>query len=101
VSSAGGWSQYASLCRVSISVVRSAVLKARGCMLVALCTRARQLALDKRCAMNPERFVRGRPTVPMPPTSVALNRVEPAADGEVGVDERVNFPTLAAAGFVK
>lgn len=59
-----------------------------------------QLALDERYAMNPKRFVRGRLTVPMAPTSVAINRIEPAADGKV-VDDRVNFPTLDAAGFEK
>jgi len=60
----------------------------------------KQRALDERYAQNPERFVRGRPAVTMPPTSVAINPVVPGDDGTV-VDDRVNFPTLAAAGYVK
>ena len=60
----------------------------------------KQRALDEADASNPERCVRGRPSVPMPPTSVALNPIMPTAEGEA-VDDRVNFPTLAAAGFVK
>ena len=56
--------------------------------------------LDDRYALNPERFVRGRPTVPMPPKSVAIN---PVTDADVNAENNdgVNFPTLSAAGYVK
>ncbi|XOV86898.1 MAG: IS3 family transposase [Pseudomonadota bacterium] len=60
----------------------------------------KQRALDARYARNPERFVHGRPVVPMPPTSVAINPVVPGGDGTI-IDDRVNFPTLTAAGYVK
>jgi len=60
----------------------------------------KQRALDARYAMNPERFVHGRPMVPMPPTSVAINPVGTDNDGTI-IDDRVNFPTLTAAGYVK
>ena len=60
----------------------------------------KQRALDDRYQRNPERFVRGRPLVPMPPRTVAINPVVPTEEGTV-VDARVNFPTLTAAGYVK
>jgi len=60
----------------------------------------KQLALDARYALNPERFVHGRPTVAMPPASVAINPILPNEEGII-VDDRVNFPTLAAAGYKK
>ena len=44
--------------------------------------------------------MRGRPTVPMPPETVAINPVVLNDDGDVDGD-RVNFPTLSAAGYVK
>ena len=59
----------------------------------------KQRALDTIYAQYPERFVKGRPRVPMLPTSVAINRATPDDDGVI--NERVNFPTLAAAGFEK
>lgn len=62
--------------------------------------RDKQRALDTRYAQNPERFVKGRPCVPFPPTAVAINPVGPGVDGAI-VDDRVNFPTLTAAGYVK
>lgn len=64
------------------------------------------IANDKQQALNafyykhPERFSKGRPMVPMPPKSVAINPIKPSDDGEF-VDDRVNFPTLTAAGYVK
>lgn len=62
--------------------------------------RQKQQALDARYARHPERFVRGRPTVAMPPETVAINPViEPGED--VMMNARVNFPTLTAAGYVK
>jgi len=36
----------------------------------------------------------------MPPLSVAINPIVQNEDGIV-IDERVNFPTLAAAGYAK
>jgi putative transposase len=58
----------------------------------------KQQALDASYERNPERFVRGRPKVAMPPESVSINPVVP---GETGMDDddRVNFPTLTAAGY--
>ena len=60
----------------------------------------KQRALDERYALNPERFVHGPPKVAMPPPVVAINPVPADEDGSV-VDDRVNFPTLAAAGYTK
>ena len=57
-------------------------------------------ALDERHARNPERFVRCRPVVAMSPLSVATNPIVQNEDGIV-IDERVSFPTLAAAGYAK
>ena len=60
----------------------------------------KQQALDDRCVLNAERFVKGRPMVAMPPLSVAINPIVQSDDGSV-IDDRVNFPTLIAAGYVK
>jgi putative transposase len=60
----------------------------------------KQKAMDERYALNPERFVMGRPMVAMPPLSVAINPIVQNEEGSV-VDDRVNFPTLSAAGYVK
>ena len=60
----------------------------------------KQKALDERYALNPERFVKGRPMVAMPPRSVAINPIEPNEDGSV-INSRGNFPTLRAAGYTK
>ena len=60
----------------------------------------KQRALDERYRQNPERFVRGRPRASLPPATVAINPVEPSTDGTMDAD-RVNFPTLTAAGYVK
>jgi putative transposase len=46
------------------------------------------------------RFVRGRPTVAMPPETVAINPVKESGEDAM-IDARVNFPTLPAAGYVK
>ncbi len=56
--------------------------------------------LDERYERNPERFVRGRPIVPTPPETVAINPIVEPGDDTM-VDDRVNFPTLSAAGYVK
>jgi putative transposase len=57
----------------------------------------KQQALDARYAQNPERFVKGRPKVKLPPEWVAIN---PLLDdkGEL-IADHVNFPTLTAAGY--
>jgi putative transposase len=60
----------------------------------------KQLALDARYALNPERFVQGRPTITMPPASVAINPILPNEEGII-VDDRVNFPALTTAGYQK
>ena len=60
----------------------------------------KQRALDERYRQNPERFVRGRPRASLPPATVAINPVESSNDGTMRCD-RVNFPTLTAAGYVK
>lgn len=59
----------------------------------------KQQVLDKRYKQNPERFVKGRPLVKLPPDYVAINpiRVEP---GQEAMADQVNFPTLTAAGYV-
>ena len=58
----------------------------------------KQAALDARYAQNPERFVRGRPIVKMPPNEVAINPIS-AEDIADGVVDEVNYPTLHAAGY--
>ncbi len=61
--------------------------------------KVKQAALDNRFMKNPERFVGGRPTVKMPPEFVAINPISIEKDG-VSMSDRVNFPTLSAAGYV-
>jgi putative transposase len=60
----------------------------------------KQRVLDVVYEQTPERFVGGRPVVPMPPAMVAINPIRPNDDGSADSD-RVNFPTLTAAGYVK
>ena len=60
----------------------------------------KQQVLDERYALNPERFVQGRPRIPMPAKSVAINAATDAAEATEDSD-RVNFPTLTAAGYAK
>ncbi len=62
--------------------------------------KVKQRALDSRFESNPERFVQGRPMIPLPPKSVAINPVEEMGAESVQ-DDCVNFPTLSAAGYVK
>ncbi len=60
----------------------------------------KQNTLDERYALNPERFVKGRPIVAAPPLSVAINPIVPNEDSSI-IDARVNLPTLRAAGYTK
>jgi putative transposase len=57
----------------------------------------KQRALDAQYALHPKRFVHGRPLVPMPPSSVAINPIMDNVDGGETTGA-VNFPTLSAAG---
>jgi len=59
----------------------------------------KQLALDARYQLNPERFVKGSPTVRLPPEFVAINPLIDEVSGDLLTDH-VNFPTLTAAGYV-
>jgi len=59
----------------------------------------KQAALDERYQTNPERFVKGRPLIKMPPLEVTINPIT-ADDIESGMVDQVNFPTLKAAGYV-
>ncbi|MCB1744071.1 MAG: hypothetical protein KDK91_27100 [Gammaproteobacteria bacterium] len=57
---------------------------------------ARQRALNAQYQRYPMRFVWGAPQVKLPPQQVAIN---PTPLDPIGVDaDRVNFPTLTAAG---
>ena len=60
----------------------------------------KQRVLDDRYALYPERFVRGKSTVPLPPKSVAINPIT-QSEGEAADNDCVNFPTLSAAGYGK
>jgi len=60
----------------------------------------KQRVLDERYALNPERFVMGRPIVTMPAKTVAINPVS-ESERKLADSDRVNFPTLTAAGYVK
>lgn len=57
----------------------------------------KQRALDAHYARHPQRFVRGRPIVAMPPTSVSINPIAETDEAQAPVGA-VNFPTLTAAG---
>lgn len=59
----------------------------------------KQNTLDAAYQAHPERFVAGQPQAPMPPKSVAINPIP--ADQQDDIDDRVNFPTLTAAGYRK
>jgi len=61
----------------------------------------KQKALDVRFAKNPERFVKGRPCVKLPPKFVAINPIASEEDGNKALSDCVNFPTLTAAGYVR
>jgi putative transposase len=54
--------------------------------------------LDSLSSISPERFVKGRPIIKMPPSEIAINPIS-AEDIAEGVVDAVNFPTLYAAGY--
>ena len=54
--------------------------------------REKQRALDAIYGRDPERFVKGRPLVELPPSMVAINPVPLVLVG--AIDDRVNFRTL-------
>jgi putative transposase len=56
----------------------------------------KQQALDLQYKQHPERFVRGRPLVPMPPGTVSINPVQPDDEGVIDTTA-VNIPTLPYA----
>ncbi|WP_311946445.1 integrase core domain-containing protein, partial [Halomonas piscis] len=56
----------------------------------------RQQALDDTFEAHPERLLRGRPKVAIPPESVSINPVQPDDDDPAPYSV-VNFPTLSAA----
>ena len=62
--------------------------------------RKKQQALKKGYQKNPERFVKGRPMISVPPSTVAINPITDE-DKYEDLDDTVNFPTLTAAGYVK
>jgi len=57
---------------------------------------AHQETLTKAYAKHPERFVRGQPTIKLPPQVVAINPMY-RQDGSIETEAGVNFPTLSAA----
>ncbi len=61
----------------------------------------KQGVLDKRFKLTPERFVKGRPCIKLPPTFVAINPIAIDEDTHSSAADHVNFPTLSAAGYVK
>jgi len=55
------------------------------CTILLSLSEEKQHALDVQYGNHPERFVRGRPIVPMPRETVAIN---PITETEGGVDPR-------------
>lgn len=53
---------------------------------VAALAATRQVALDAAYAAHPERFVRGRPAVRLPPAKVAINPIDPGAPTQTAAD---------------
>jgi putative transposase len=58
----------------------------------------KQRVLHARYEQNPERFVKGRSVVKLPPRFVAINPITLKENGDTATD-RVNFPTITAAGY--
>jgi hypothetical protein len=68
---------------------------------VAGLAHTRQLALDDAYQAHPERFVRGRPTVRLPPSKVAINPLDPGAPKQsAGEILRASNSALPAATAV-
>lgn len=59
----------------------------------------KQKTLNARYLLNPERFVAGPPHVKLPDEVVAINPI--ATTDDDSISDYVNFPTLAAAGYIK
>jgi hypothetical protein len=57
----------------------------------------RQIALDAAYAAHPERFVRGRPLVRLPPSKVAINPIDPGAPNQTAADLLTAATSLQAA----
>lgn len=57
----------------------------------------RQRALDDAYDAHPERFVRGRPTVRLPPAKVAINPIDPGAPLQTAADLLKAFPATPTA----
>ncbi len=53
---------------------------------VAELAATRQLVLDAAYAAHPERFVRGRPVVRLPPAKVAINPIDPGTPNQTAAD---------------
>ena len=66
---------------------------------VAELAATRQLALDAAYQAHPERFVRGRPCVPLPPAKVAINPIDPGVPLTSAADliSSAGQPVLAQA----
>ncbi len=60
----------------------------------------KQSSLDKRFKLNPERFVLGHPKVKLPPDFVTINPISAQDEKNVAGSDKVNFPTLTAAGYI-
>ena len=59
------------------------------------------MPMDARFETNPERFVKGPPRVKLPPEFVAINPLTTEQATNSAESDRVNFPTLTAAGYVR
>lgn len=57
---------------------------------------AHQRTMTAAFEQHPERFVRGQPTIKLPPQVVAINPIY-REDGSIETETGVNFPTLPAA----
>jgi putative transposase len=57
----------------------------------------RQLALKVAYAAHPERFVRGRPVVRLPPSKLAINPIDPGAANQTAADLLATATSLQAA----
>lgn len=60
----------------------------------------KQEVLNAHYDLNPERFVKGRPSVQLPPAFVAINPISIEEGAQPPEADHVNFPTLSAAGYL-